>query len=81
MITVTTTTVTTTTVSTSTVAAGPNQLSELEMANVVVIYDVNHTASFLIPLQPEWWLPIQDDPVAFDVLEAEVCLYVLTVIK
>jgi len=42
----------------------------------VALYDVDHSASFLVPLQPEWWLPLQDDPEAFETLQTEICEFV-----
>ena len=68
-----------------TTTTGPyeNKLSEEEIANgalgvnAVALYDVDHTASFLVPLQPEWWLPIMDDQEAFNTLQDEICQFVV----
>jgi len=53
-----------------------DQLSDDEMLDGlsgIAVYDMNHTASFLVPLQPEWWLPLMDDSEAFETLQTEIC--------
>ena len=36
-------------------------------------FEVDHVASFVLQLQPEFWLPLQDDEEAFQDLTDEIC--------
>ena len=42
-------------------------------------FEVDHVASFVLALQPEWWLPLQDDEQALVDLTNEICRLVETV--